>query len=216
MRKLLFIHRSVGHHLLEQGRLRDHLGAELQLDDYDNNLGILTRSNGTTTMNSVSMPGNNTNPDNLAAFFQQWPSVLDNYNTVMIKSCYPNSHIKSEEQLEEVKAQYQAIFEAFTTHKKQLIVVTTPPLRPLLTNQREAKLASELADWLVTAGAAAGVQVFDLHHHYAETKGNDVGMLRRDYRRLLPWDTHPNRTAHATTAPQLAEFILSTQTATLD
>jgi len=209
MRKILFIHRSVGHHLLEQGRLRDHLDAEVQLDDYDNNLGILTRSDGTTATDGISMPGNNTNPDNLAAFFQQWPSVLDSYDTIMIKSCYPNSHIKNEEQLEEIKVLYRAIFDAFATHQKQLIVLTTPPLRPLLTNQKEAKLASELAYWLVASAAKEGVRVSDLHHTYAETTGRHQGMLKREYRRLLPWDTHPNRTAHAAIAPQLARFVLS-------
>lgn len=209
MRKLLFIHRSVGHHLLEQGRLRDHLDTEVQLDDYDNNLGILTQSDGTTTTNSISMPGNNTNPDNLVAFFQQWPGILDSYDTIMLKSCYPNSHIKSEEQLEEVKAQYQAIFEAFAAHKKQLIVLTTPPLRPLLTNQNEAKLASELAYWLMASATKTGARVFDLHHAYAEMSGKHQGMLKREYRRVLPWDTHPNRIAHEATAPQLARFILS-------
>lgn len=209
MRKLLFIHRSVGHHLLEQGRLRDHLSAELQLDDYDNNLGILTRNDGTTTTEGINMPGNNTNPDNLVAFFRQWPSVLDNYDTVMIKSCYPNSHVKSEQQLQSIKVQYQAIFEAFVAHRKQLILLTTPPLRPLLTSQTEAKLASELAYWLAASAAKMGVRVFDLHHTYAEMSGKHQGMLKREYRRLLPWDTHPNRIAHEAIAPQLARFIRS-------
>jgi hypothetical protein len=163
-------------------------------------------------MDDISMPGNNTNPDNLAAFFKQWPSILDNYDTIMIKSCYPNSHIKDEPQLQKIKTQYQAIFETFTTHQKQLILLTTPPLRPLLTNQKEARLASELANWLVATAATAGIHVFDLHHLCAEATGKYRGMLKHEYRRLLPWDTHPNHMAHKMLAPQLADFILATKT----
>lgn len=207
MKTVLFIHRSVGHHLLQQGKLRELLhDKDVALDDYDNNTGVLTRDDAKTLSDAITMPGNNTNPDNLAEFFASWPDVLDGYDLIIIKSCYPNSHIKDEAQLDTVKQHYQAIFQAFKDHKKKLLVLTTPPLRPLFTNQTEAKLASELADWLVSS-AGANIQVFDLHHAYAEITGKHKGMLKLKYRRVLPWDNHPNQEAHQAAAPQIANLI---------
>lgn len=207
MKKVLFIHRSVGHHLLQQGKLRELLhDKDVLLDDYDNNTGVLTYDDGKTSSGVIEMPGNNTNPNNLAEFFASWPSMLDDYELIAIKSCYPNSHIKDTAQLDTVKQHYKTIFKAFKGHKKKLLVLTTPPLRPLFTNQTEAKFASELADWLVTS-AGGDIQVFDLHHAYAETGGNHKGMLKTGYRRLLPWDNHPNKKAHQTAAPQIAALI---------
>ncbi len=209
MKKVLFIHRSVGHHLLQYGKLRDLLNSgAVELDDYDNNNGLLTRSNGKVEKNVIQMPGNNTNPDNLADFFASWATILDDYDLIIFKSCYPNSHIKNEAQLDEIKNSYNNILQSFKEHDKDLVIITTPPLRPLSTNSTEAKLASDLAKWLVGL-FQDNVMVFDLHHLYSEAAGKYAGMLKQEYRRLLPWDNHPNAKAHQTAAPILAKLIVS-------
>lgn len=206
-KKVLFIHRSVGHHLLQHGKLRELLSAKgISLDDYDNNTGLLTRNDGTTAENLITIPDNNTNPDNLAAFFTGWPDLLSNYDLIVVKSCYPNSHIRDKVHLDAIKKHYQIIFKAFKAHQKALLLLTTPPLRPLFTNSTEARLANDLADWLV-ASAKPNLYIFDLHHHYTEKTGKHKGMLKRDYRQLLPWDNHPNPKAHQMTAPLIADFI---------
>lgn len=74
---------------------------------------LITYSNGHTTRDVIAMPGNNTNPDNLAELFAAWPEVLNHYDLVMTKSCYP-SHIKDTAQLSVIKEEYQAIFKACT------------------------------------------------------------------------------------------------------
>jgi len=205
---VLFIHRSIGHHLLEYGNLRSLLNADnVSLDDYDNNNGVLTLNDGKTKSGTITMPGNNTNPDNLADFFAAWPTILNDYDLIMIKSCYPNSHIKDPDQLKTIQDSYKSIFTDFKKHDKRLLVLTTPPLRPLFTNAPEAHLANTLADWLVGQAAANNMLVFDLHHQYAETTGKHEGMLKSSYRRLLPWDNHPNRKAHKAAAPQIAKLI---------
>lgn len=205
--KVLFIHRSVGHHLIEQGNLRKLLsGKGVALDDYDNNSGILTHSDGSTLNNTITMPGNNTNPDNLAEFFADWPDLLSNYDLIMIKSCYPNSHIKDGAQLRRIKDNYNSIIKSFDDHDKQLLILTSPPLRPPLTTKTEAQLSSELADWLVSSSSKS-VQVFDFHHLLSETHGRHKGMLKREYRRLLSFDNHPNKKAHQAIAPQLVAVI---------
>ena len=89
MKKALFIHRSVGHHLIEQGDLRKLFAAkDVAFDDYDNNSGVLTRSDDSTSNNEITMPGNNTNPDNLAEFFMGWPGMLNDYDLIMILRLY--------------------------------------------------------------------------------------------------------------------------------
>jgi hypothetical protein len=207
MKRMLFIHRSVGRHLLQFGGVRSLLNAKgIQLDDYDNNLRLLTRDDGTQQKDAIRMPDNNTNPDDLAEFFAIWPDVLNKYDMVMIKSCYPNSHIRDVAQLDALKEHYLAIFEAFKVRGKTLILLTTPPLRPLFTNVTEARFAGELADWLV-ASAGKNIHVFDLHHFLAEPAGKHKGMLRAEYRRWLPWDNHPNKKAHSATAPVLVDML---------
>jgi len=207
MPKVLFIHRSVGKHLLRYGRLRSLLNAQgVSLDDYNNNEGLLTRNDGSTVSNAIEMSDNNTNPDNLAKFFKSWPNILNGYDVVVIKSCYPNSHVKDAAQLETIKASYTSIIDSFNKRSRSLLMLTTPPLRPLFTNQTEAKLANELADWLVLQ-TQGNIHVFDLHHLYAADSGRHVGMLKLKYRRLLPWDNHPNRWAHRVAGPKIVDMM---------
>lgn len=209
MKKILFIHRSVGQHLLKYGNLRSLIQAKgLSFDDYNNNDGVLTLDDGTKVTDAITMPDNNTNPDNLADFFAEWPSLLDEYDIVVIKSCYPNSHIKNATQLSKIKDNYQSIINAFNQHDKKLVILTTPPLRPLFTNPTEAHFANELADWLV-AEAHGNIHTYNLHARYAASSGKHAGMLRPEYRRLLPWDNHPNRKAHQLAAPEIANLLIN-------
>ncbi len=208
--KVLFIHRSVGNNLIREGNLRSLLQKyNFGLDDYDNNSGLLTLADGSVGHSSINIPGNNTNPDNLAAYFSRWDELLDSYVLIIIKSCYPNSHIRSDAELETIKSHYINIISTFTGHNKRLIIMTSPPLRPLFTNQQEARLANRLATWLATQ-TSKQVSIFDFHHLLSETSGRHKGMLRRQYRRLLPYDNHPNRKANQIITPKLAEFISQT------
>ena len=207
--RMLFIHRSVGRDLLEEGNFRKLLNAwYIRLDDYDNNSGVLTYDDGTAARGAIAMPGNNTDPDNLAAFFAGWPELLNTYDAIIVKSCYPNSRIKNTAALETVQTQYISMLASCKAHGKLLIILTTPPLRPLRTSAREATLASQLASWLVDlSDSDDGLYVFDFHHALAEPSGPQAGMLKRAYRRTAPWDNHPNALAHQTLAPLIADFI---------
>lgn len=208
--KVLFIHRSVGHNLIKEGGLRKLLEPhKIDLDDYDNNTGILTTSDRLVINNAINIPGNNTNPDNLASYFNQWDKQLDKYDLVMIKSCYPNSHIKNRAQLDAIKKSYTDILGVFRSHKKKLALLTSPPLRPLFTNQQEAKLANTLGEWLVSKEGKY-VQVLNFHKLLSEESGCHNGMLRRDYRRLLFFDNHPNKKANRNLAPVVADFVFKT------
>lgn len=202
--KVLFIHRSVGQHLIKYGGLRQLLQTHsIKFDDFNSNDGVLTHNDGTTKNNVITMPGNNTNPDNLEAYFKNWDRKLDEYDLVMIKSCYPNSSIKSAEQLEMIKNQYTQIIKSFNDHKKQPLILTTPPLRPLMTNRLEVTRAESLAEWL-KAQTSKNIHVFDFRNQLTDRKG----YLRAGYRHWsMPWDNHPKARAHKAIAPVLANFI---------
>ncbi|NCU38678.1 hypothetical protein EOL96_06535 [Candidatus Saccharibacteria bacterium] len=205
--KTLFIHRSVGQNLIAEGRLRELLHAyDIALDDYDNNTGTLTAYDNSTITNSITIPGNNTNPDNLAQYFKKWDELLENYDSIMVKSCYPNSHIKNESQFKKMQQSYVAVFEAFMSHRKQVVLLTSPPLRPLFTNREEARLVAKLNEWLL-GSVNQYVRVLDFHALLAEPRGRHMGMLHRDYRRLLPYDNHPNKKANREIAPLVANFL---------
>ena len=205
--KVLFIHRSVGHNLIIQGKLRELLRAQdVALDDYDNNTGVFTNADHTIFERAIAIPGNNTNPDNLAQYFTGWDDLLDRYDSIIIKSCYPNSHIKNEAQLVAMQRAYSAIIDSFTLRQKQLIVLTSPPLRPLLTNRREAEFTGKLSECLL-GSVSVYVSVLDFHALLAEPSGRHKGMLRKEYRRLLPFDNHPNAKANIEVAPLVANFI---------
>ncbi len=205
--KILFIHRSVGRNLMVEGGLRDLLQERgVALDDYNNNNGILTASDGSIAANAIKMPGNNTNPDNLAQYFMNWDGLLGDYELIVVKSCYPNSRIKDDTQLKLVQQSYQAIFEAFAAHERCLKLLTSPPLRPGFTNRAQADFADRLNKWLLDSQNEY-VQVLDFHALLAEEEGRNRGMLCREYRRWLPFDNHPNRKANQELAVVVAEFV---------
>jgi hypothetical protein len=144
MKRVLFIHRSVGRNLLHDGRVRELLGANatVSLDDYDQNIDVLASGNTRQKLGLI-FPGNDTKPQDYAAIFS---TVISNahapilklaldYDVIVIKSCYPNSHIVSDAQLEEIKGHYQSIADYFAKlPTKQLIILTSPPLVPFKTN----------------------------------------------------------------------------------
>ena len=64
MKKLLFIHRSVGENLIVEGDLYNRITAKkLTLEDFNQNTQVLRSLNSNTKMN-IQMPGYNTNTDN--------------------------------------------------------------------------------------------------------------------------------------------------------
>ena len=76
MKKLLFIHRSVGENLIVEGDLYNRITAKkLTLEDFNQNTQVLRSLNSNTKMN-IQMPGSNTNPDNYSKLFSEEPSDI--------------------------------------------------------------------------------------------------------------------------------------------
>ncbi|HSX30360.1 MAG TPA: hypothetical protein VLE99_00380 [Candidatus Saccharimonadales bacterium] len=187
------------------------------LNDYDQNLDILHDSTATPRKMEFTFPGGDTTPADYAAIFtgsvvKTYQPIQDfalGYDVVVIKSCYPNANIASDAALEDVKGQYLSIARFFASRlDKQLIILTTPPLRRLRTSRAAAIRARQLATWLATQTLAPNIAVFNFFDLLANPEGaKHANTLYDKYRRTWPFDSHPNAEASRVIAPLLIEFI---------
>ncbi len=208
--KVLFIHRSVGNNLIQDGELYELLKAHdnIQFSDFNQNTGVLCDTVGKEDTN-MKMPGGDTHPENYAELFKDdhnsaLKTFAMEFDQVIIKSCYPNSNIKTGEELEMIKEHYKSIASFFVNNNKQLLILTSPPLRPTSTTTENAARARQLAIWLTEQSLGKTVEVFDF---YDRLTGKD-NMLRKEFRRLIWLDNHPNKKASKIIAPELAELLL--------
>jgi len=220
---VIFLHHSVGRNLINQGGVRERLTeAGFRFWDHDYNWEGLTRPDGTPAGYSYSIPGDNTDPDGLARIFSQpafpWPvnafSGLLQHEVIIVKSCFPNSNIQSDEQLQEIQGHYLKMRERMDRFPDHLfIIVTSPPLNPAETTPEAAARARALSRWLQSDEFLAGhpnLAVFDLFGLLAEDDpaAPDFNMLRAEYREGT--DSHPNRFANEVIGPVFADFIIET------
>lgn len=208
MKKALFIHRSVGKNLLNDGRVYENVN-KLHLEDYNQNSDEL--GDGTTSQKmGFIFPGNDTTPESYATLFScdtEFGEIRDfilSYEIIIIKSCYPNSNLKSDEELESVKDHYRSITRFFTEYPdKKLLLLTSPPLRKLMTTSPAAHRAKSLSEWLMAQDFAPNIEVLDFYGYLTD----DLGTLKRAYGRLLPFDSHPNKQASIDVAVPFLQAI---------
>ena len=157
MKKILFIHRSVGENAIVQGSLYSKLSQtsiDLEFSDFNQNTSVY-RDMLDSKNTDFKMPGENTRPKDYSSLFSGKHSklldfVLD-FDIIIIKSCYPNSNIKNKSELEQIKSRYSDISKFFIGKTdKKLIILSSPPLQPLMTSRSNANKARELAVWLET------------------------------------------------------------------
>ena len=219
-RNIIFLHHSVGANLIDEGNLKT-LFSESGYDFWDHsyNWPGLRDSAGKILGFSYNVPNDNTDPDGLAAIFNQplygLPlntfSALMQHEVIVFKTCYPTSNIKSDEILARIKAHYLSIRDVIDQHPGKLfIVLTQPPLNPAETDRAAAIRARAFADWLMSEEFSEGqstLYTFDLFDQLADRDSNsaEYSMLRADYR--TGSDSHPNRMANETIAPVFAEFV---------
>lgn len=218
---VIFLHHSVGYRLIEQGGVREGLTeAGYDFWDHDYTWPGLTRPDGSPTGYSYNIPDDNTDPDGLAGIFAQRVyglplnafSGLLQHEVIVFKSCFPVSHISSDEQLEQYKSYYLDMRHVMDEHLDRVfIVVTPPPLNPAETGTKAAIGARAFADWLRSDEYLSGhlnVFTFDFFDYLAEgdPASSEYNMLRRDYREGV--DSHPNQLANEMIGPLFADFIM--------
>jgi len=153
MTKVIFVHRSVGHNLIADGGLYTLAkDAGIELNDYDHNSYEISDGESIQKLNIV-FEGGDTHPEHYAKLFSEGGKknqkkahdLILSYDVIVIKSCYPNSHITTDNELDAIKKDYQSIANFFATMpEKKLILLTTPPLMPLRTNKDSSSRARKL------------------------------------------------------------------------
>lgn len=219
---VIFLHRSVGHNLIEQGNVRALFSeAGFAFWDQGYNKDGLRDPNGAFLGYGYFVPRGNTDPDGLAGIFSQpavgWPlntfSRLLQHEVIVFKSCFPVSHISSDAQLEQYKQWHLQIRDHMDQHPDKLfVVVTPPPLNPAGTDGAAAARARLFATWLASDEYLAGhanVVTFDLFDYLAvaDTGAIESNMLRPDFRK--GGDSHPNRVANESLGPVFVDFIIA-------
>lgn len=135
--------------------------------------------------------------------FVQW---LSGFDLVVLKSCFPNSNLASDEELDEQKRQIESIITNSAKLFKKVLWVTPPPLTRGATTTQSARRAQTVARWTYEHTWPANVKVFDLHTALSEVSGKQAGRLKKAYRRL-PFDSHPNRKGALQAGNQLLDAI---------
>lgn len=202
MKSVLFIHRSVGQNLLDDGGLNYAVQSESSM------AGIKVNFSDINNNNNKKVPGQDTKPKDYLKYFSKIRCEAD---LVVIKSCYPNSSIKSTTDLAELKKIYKDLIKKYLENSPgKMLLLTTPPLRPISTNGFEAKRARLLSDWLSSQKFGQRVRVFNFFDLLAEPiNSTNPSTLKKEYRRCLPWDNHPNKLASRTIAPILSKEIVN-------
>ena len=229
--KVLFIHHSTGANLIQEGNLRDRLKSEntkIELWDHSYNLykyfskllGKLTYHTGLSdnrgrlTGRDFNIYLSNNSPKEYCVIFSREPndhilrSILD-YDVILFKNCYPTSKIESDDQLQSYKRYYEEIRNNIGRFKnKKFILLPFPPLRKELTTFDNANRAKQLNIWINSNDFLKGnenLKVFDLFGILS----NDNGFLKREYRRFIPLDSHPNKRANIAIAKLLVDYLCS-------
>jgi hypothetical protein len=219
--KALFVHHSVGGQLLQAGRLRDLLaeqarrgGPTVQLWDHDYNRIGLSDADGRRLDRSFPVPDDNTDPSGLVKLAAAdggaapYLAELLGFDVVLMKSCFPNSGIRSDQAFDALQGSYRQLFEAVAGWTTSAVLLTSPPLTPFHTDAEQAARAIRMARWLADVDKPANLHVFDLFGVLAEPSGRHAGMLRKAYRRRFRMpDSHPNDAGAQAGARALADYL---------
>lgn len=217
--RMVFLHHSVGKGLLNDGGLRNSL-----LD-----MGILVKS--ATYGDSL---GEDTDMNYWLAKFRNRINEIYEFNNhpnhyydngttndiVMFKSCFPNSDIVAEgsgegdaSSPERTIANYQATFAGLEDEMRKypdklFIYLTAPPRHPDATTLEYAARAREFNDWLIKDFQPNYVKETGLNNFFVfdlfGTLADQQNVLKKEYRRPQPKDSHPNQKG---STQAVAEFI---------
>ncbi|MFA6570046.1 MAG: hypothetical protein WCT77_02290 [Bacteroidota bacterium] len=229
-KRILFIHHSTGGNLIKEGNLRDEikkLDPAVQLWDHNYNLFPifttllannthlkgLSDAQGKVTGKDYNIVVSNNSPKEYADIFSRDPNdstlkAILIYDVIAFKNCYPTTRIISDQQLDEDIKYYTIIRDNLKKYsEKQFLLLTPPPARRETTNIEDAKRATKLVSWLNSQDLLQGIPNIHIFDFFGLLADKD-GMLKKEYQRLLPWDSHPNKKANLAVAPVIAEYIV--------
>lgn len=225
-KRILFIHHSTGGNLIKEGDLRDEikrLDSKVEFWDHNYNflpvlanfthLRGLSDNDGKITGTDYNIIISNNSPKEYADIFsrdQNDPTLKQilNYDIIAFKNCYPTTRITSDQQLEDDIRYYKIIRDSLKKYpSKQFVILTPPPARKETTNIENSKRTTKLINWLNSKEFSQdipNIHVFDFYSLLAD----ENGFLKKEYTRLLPWDSHPNKKANKAIAPIFADYLV--------
>jgi hypothetical protein len=181
----------------------------------------LYNGSGQLLSKSFQIPNHNTDPDGLAELFNQVVaqppqnalSQILEFDVVIFKSCFPVTRITNEQQLKAYQTYYFSIRDTIDKYPNKLFIsMTPPPLRANLTDSKNAERARQFANWMQSQEYLENrdnLIVFDYFNTLAtEPTSKESNVLRPEFRKLVWLDSHPNKLAHQTVAPQWVGFIV--------
>jgi len=124
-------------------------------------------------------------------FTDNW-SILEPYDIIIFKSCFPASAITSNAMLEDYKTWYRQLYAIYEAHPDKLFVpMSTPPLLQVNTSASDASRSLEFERWLLNEYkdnyTGSNLSPFSLHSLLSTSSG----YLHSTYI-SSPDDDHPN------------------------
>ncbi|MBN2305808.1 MAG: hypothetical protein JXQ72_15100 [Anaerolineae bacterium] len=213
--RIIFMHHSTGAGLIWEGGVREAFTAQsYEFWDHGYNEEGLINAAGAYLGTNWDVPGDNTDPNGWYETFNQpvtdppgnTLSHMLEFDVIIFKSCFPSSHIASDEMFQEYQHYFLSIRDAMGRHPDKLFIpFTTPPLVPNETDADSAARARQWSEYLTSPEYLDGhpnVYVFDFFSQLAD----EEGFLRAEYRGD-EWDSHPNTLANQTVGPVFVDFV---------
>lgn len=157
-------------------------------------------------------------------------TLVEEYDLIIIKHCFPGAAIKADtgnpdiasqtRTLENYKLQYRALRGLFDSYPAtKFMVWTLAPLHRLATNAGDAARAKEFVEWVKTewlsedAKSHSNIYIFDFFELAAESTPSpihgQVNCLKYEYElKHDNHDSHPNPIANTAIAPYFAKAIV--------
>ena len=215
--RILFVHHSVGRLILSRGGLRQQLAARIpssQLWDHDYNKFGLSDGSARSQGRSFPIPDDNTDPDGLVELLRRAGTGHDlaeefcSFDIVVLKSCYPNNAIASDEAEKRLRITYRLLLEAAVGLPIQVVLATSPPLAPERTNKEERERAVRTAEWLTRSWRGPNARVADIFSAISFPDGPFKGGLAWTARRPWPMDSHPGHRGCAQAAAVVVDALV--------
>lgn len=195
MQKVLFIHRSVGQHILDRTHIRFDLRA-LNIDLVDVNANDLTIGNGRERAKCtwLHLGKGATAPDDFGQLFSEamkdeaLRDKLTDYDALVIKSCYTIWSAPLSEIGEYIHAYENQVAAFATAHPGLLFYLVTPPPPRRRHRSNRTEVIREFVRGMKQLAKIPNIEIIDFYC----TLSDEHGRLAREYRRLLPFDQHPN------------------------
>ncbi len=120
----------------------------------------------------------NTDPQDFYSEFtnaDNW-ELLEGYDIIIFKSCFPASDIESDSELQDYKEWYNQLYLVYEDHQNKLFVpMSTPPLLEENTTAAAAKRSLDFENWLLTDYknnySGKNLAPFDLHSLLSDSEG---------------------------------------------